>query len=121
MDENSRIPLREYFEKIIELQHAANERALDLNTSNINRRLDALNELRASVEKDRSEFVKQDVFDLSVKEVKSRLDSTKEDLDIRLRGIETRQSSAESRSITWISAIGLFLLIMEIVLKFLIR
>ena len=67
------------------------------------RRLEALNQLRKDVEKDRVEFVKVGVFYAKMDEV--------EKLDKRVTIIETRQ-------VTWTVAIGAFFVALQLILRF---
>lgn len=108
------VSLRHYVETMFsahEKQQAAYERALtvslDLARVDMERRLAALNELRAEVIKDRSQFVRMETFD----ERKKFTDQTLSDIKERLTAIEVR-------SVTWMTAIGVFFVVLQIFLSY---
>jgi uncharacterized protein with von Willebrand factor type A (vWA) domain len=119
--DDSRVPLKEYFEAIIKLNGEAQDKAMELYREEIERRLQGLNELRKEVTEDRGEFVKRDMFDLSVKEVRSQLDTAKvEDTKYRDR-IDTRFGDIENKLtkiFTWGSAIVFFIFIVNLIIHY---
>ena len=58
------VTLKEHLEKVLELRFAAARESLELAKIELERRLGDLNELRKSVESDRSQFVKLETYDL---------------------------------------------------------
>jgi len=104
--------LREYIDRLMtekdkyyDLCFKNASRALDLSKSELDRRLEELNELRKSVEKDRIQFVKVESFNYKTEAIEHSISS----LDKRITVIETR-------IITWIGSIGAFFLIIQVVL-----
>ena len=76
------VPLREYIERIfeekqkaLEIAFISQQKALDLATRNLELRLEKLNELRAEVSADRSEFVKFATYDAQHRSLEDKIDS----------------------------------------------
>jgi hypothetical protein len=80
--------------------------ALKVQSTETERRLEGLNQLREDVVKDRSLFIRQEVYYAHIEADKKMDDDTKRRLTI-----------VETRSITWTAAIAMFLIIVEILLK----
>jgi hypothetical protein len=55
--------------------HAMGQRAIDAALVTLNVRLEGMNEFRAQILKERSEFVKQQVFDVEHKAIEAKVDS----------------------------------------------
>lgn len=111
---SERVALREYVERILEEQCLRNQvrldatdRALELARRELERRLGELNQLRAEVTSDRSQFVQRAIYDHHL----STTNEWRESVSQRLTAIETR-------SITWTAAIALFFLLVQIALHF---
>lgn len=88
--------------KTLDLRFEAADKALTLKSEEMERRLEGLNELRAEVIRDRSQFVKQDVYDLG-----------KKDREL----LATRVTIIETRLIAWTSALAIFFLIIQMAIK----
>lgn len=108
------INLKEHFDSILlerekqqELHFNLIQEALKLSSSNLEKRLETLNELRQSVEKDRVEFVRQETYNIKT----TFYDNWCRGVDYKLTQIETSQR-------TWIIAIGVFFTVLQIVLKY---
>lgn len=89
------VTLKEY----INSKFDALEKAVDLAHSNLDARLNTLNELRAEVLEDRHMFVTRELYD--------RLQS---DVDINTN----RLTVIETRSVTWTAAMGVVFIILQI-------
>jgi DNA-binding PucR family transcriptional regulator len=120
------VALKEYLEKIIHLRDEAADKAMRLYQAEIERRLQGLNELRREVTEDRSEFLKKDIFELSARELRLSVDAAQKEntayrdrIDLRLGSIDKRLTAAETRMVTWITALGIFFVIVNIVIHFL--
>jgi len=102
--------LREYIDRIMaekdkyyELCFRNSQNALSLSKTELDRRLEDLNELRKSVEKDRAQFVKLETFNFKIEAEDSLIAS----LDKRITVIETR-------ILTWVGMIGALFFIIQI-------
>ena len=101
------ISLREYIEKIIDEREKYHSLALSLASKEIERRLEALNELREEVTSDRAQFIKEDIYAARNKE----LDGWRNSVDKAIVRIDTKSS-------TWAVAIVIFVTIIQIALRF---
>ena len=97
-------------EKQIDLKLKAAESALVLAKKENEHRLLSLNQYKEAMEKERGEFVKREYFN-SVRETN---DKWREDVSNRLTTIETR-------SVTWVAALGIFFLIFQLLIWLLER
>jgi len=111
-DKDNYVLLREHIDRIMaekdkyyELCFRQAQEALILSKRELDRRLEELNELRKSVEKDRSQFVKADTFTMKA-----------EASDLLIAGIDKRIVVIETRAITWTAALGTFFLVMQVAL-----
>jgi hypothetical protein len=110
-DGNGGVPLREYIERIfdekqkaLELAFAAQQKALELATRSMELRLEKLNELRSEVTRDRSQFVRQDVFE-------GKQDSLEKSIHDLEKAIITRLDFLEG----WrLRAVGIFLVLLPL-------
>ena len=109
-----KVTLREYIEalfferdRLYDLRDESAKEALERARYETERRLDALNELRRAVESDRSQFVRQDVYDAKTK----TYDNWCLTIDKTLTKIETR-------AMTWMMAIGALLTVIQLVLYY---
>jgi len=114
------VSLQHYIEKLIEERTKQNElqfkdmdKALHLASQEMERRLEGLNEMRSSYEKDRSEFVKVESFRLQISGIERAIN----DFEKTLNKIDNRITAVESRSRTWSAAIIMFLVILQIIIK----
>jgi hypothetical protein len=90
----------EDLEKLINIQFAAHEKALETARSEMERRLAALNELRSEVLTDRNRFLSCDVYN----EWKSAVDKA--------------ITKIETRSATWVTVIGIAFALLQIVIHY---
>ena len=114
------VSLQHYIEKLIEERTKQNElqfkdmdKALHLASQEMERRLEGLNEMRSSYEKDRSEFVKVESFRLQMSGIERAIN----DFEKTLNKIDNRITAVESKSRTWSAAIIMFLVILQIIIK----
>lgn len=112
-DEQHRVHLREYLERLLEerdrhtdARFLAADRAVELARSELARRLTELNQLREEVLSDRSRFVTQSVYDA---EMRSREEWR--------QMVTERLATIESRSITWITALGVVGVVINILIS----
>ena len=99
-----------FLERIINHRFEAMDAALVLRTIELERRLDALNHLRA----ERSQLVEKGTYDLRV----SYYDKYIEDSRAVHQAIANRVTIIETRSIVWTSAIGIAFTLLQILLYF---
>jgi len=81
--------------------------ALAKSNEELERRLEALNELRSAVEKDRSQFVKVDTYELKTKWY-----------DEWVRGVDKKLTAQDSRYATWLVSLGLIMAAIQVILHF---
>ena len=112
MDQRERVYLKEYVEALLAghereliLRMAAMERALELASSETARRLGELNNLRAEVTSDRGQFLNKEHYELQNREWTTWRDF-----------VSDRLTRIETRSATWIAAIGMFSVVANIVI-----
>jgi len=79
------------------------DRAIDVKTAELDRRLEALNELRSDVLKDREQFVRKDAYT-----------AKSETIDKWVFTTEQRITAIETRSVVWMAAIGIFFALLQI-------
>jgi len=111
------INLKEHFNMILEERQKrmddrfeAQKDALTKSNEELERRLEVLNELRSAVEKDRSQFVKAETYELKTKWY-----------DEWVRTVDEKLTSQSSRYATWLVALGVFFSIIQIVIYFLAK
>jgi len=111
------VTLRSYVEMLIsertkhlETKFTSSEIAVKIAGDNLQRELEKLNELRQEVVKDRSMFITVSLFD-------SKIDAIHKDV----QELKERQTATETRAATWMVAIGIFFVIVQIAINFLIR
>ena len=101
------VTLREYIERILDEREKHYQLVLSLASSEIERRLKDLNQLREYVVKDRILFVKTESFDIKMKD----LDNWKKSVDISLTKISTK-------STTWAAALAVAFIIAQLILAY---
>jgi len=79
------------------------DRAIDVKTAELDRRLEALNELRSDVLKDREQFVRRDAYTVRAEAIDKWVFTT-----------EQRITAIETRSVVWMAAIGIFFALLQI-------
>ena len=100
--------------EIIDHRFKALDDALTVRTTELERRLAGLNELRNEVTKDRDQFVKKDTYDLRVGYYDKYIDDTrKEHLNL-----VSRVTVIETRTIVWTSVLGVAFTLLQIILHF---
>ncbi len=94
-----------------EKQQEAHDRLLqssvDLARENLKAELEKLNELRQQFTKDRGEFA-----------LKTSLDERFKSVDKEISELKERQTTTETRAATWMSAIGLVFLVLQLALNY---
>jgi hypothetical protein len=91
------VTLREYLEKIILLEFQSAQRAIEAATKTLDHRLEGMNEFRAQMEKERTQYVRVERF---------------EAFEQRLEGLEKRSANQDGRF--WALGIGLTLLMFAV-------
>ena len=111
---SERVALKEYVERILaeqclrnQIRADATDRALQIATRDLERRLGELNQLRSEVTSDRIQFVQRTIYEHHL----NTTSEWREHVGKRLTVIETR-------SITWTAAISLFFLIVQVAMHF---
>lgn len=89
--------------EIFEARFRAADQALVLRTSDIERRLEGLNQLRSEVVKDREQFVRKESYDEKHMFLEEKLNTQ-----------GTRLTIMETRSVVWTAAIGMFFVIVQL-------
>lgn len=97
------VTLRDY----VDIKMSASEKAVKIASDNLQRELEKLNELRQDVVKDRSLFVRQDAYEVKIKSI-----------DLSIQEVKEKQISLETKFVTWISAISVFFIIIQIMLNY---
>ena len=120
----SDISMREYLETLIaahrreiDVKSEATESAILLAREEVARRLGELNQLRSEVVSDREQFVSKLQFEPMMQE----RDAWRSDITEKLVAINDRITRIETRGSTWTLAIGLFFVVLQIALMFLLR
>ena len=88
--------------KTLDLRFEALDKALELKSLEMERRLAGMNELREEVMKDRSQFVRSDMYDVASRE---------------FRSVVNRVTIIETRIVAWTSALAVFFLIVQMGIK----
>lgn len=108
------VTLKEHFEVVLNEREKrlldkfdAERDALSVAKQELERRLGVLNELRQSVEKDRAQFVKQDVYDTKTQYY-----------DEWCKTVDRSITTIQTRSVTWTAALGVIFIIVQILLKY---
>src|SRR4030042_7116145 len=109
------ISLKSFFERMLEeqekrisLRFDSLDKALILNRSEMERRLEGLNQLRAEVVSDRGMFT-----------VRDKCDDKHGELNIWRDTVNKKLTTLETRSITWTAAVGLFFLTISLIMRWL--
>ena len=97
------ITLRDHFERIFEER----DKQMVALMSNLDQRLEKLNELRADVTKDREQFVKQETYNIKTTFY-----------DEWCRGVDKEITAMRTRSVTWTAALGVFFILIELAIYF---
>ena len=79
------------------------DRAIDVKTAELDRRLLLLNELRGDVVRDREQFVRRDAYTARAESIDKWVFTT-----------EQRITAIETRSVVWMAAIGVFFALLQI-------
>lgn len=105
MPENNEVSLRDYLESRL----LANENALKLARTELERRLDDLNKLRADVVEDRANFVTAELYNAAEHGRTTWRETIRDDLS----KLGDRVTIIETRSVTWVASLGVVLTIMQ--------
>ncbi len=100
------VPLKEF----IEARLNAMEKAVIIATTDMERRLDELNQLRKDVITDRSQFLSLEVFNATLKEWSMWRETT-----------VNRITIMETRAVTWTAALGIFFIVLQLFLYWFIH
>jgi len=84
-----------------------NDKALKILADQMERRLEALNELRSEVTKDREDLVQKRVYDIQVQQYNTSVEN-----------FARRLTIIETRSVTWTAALGTLFLLVQLILHF---
>ena len=116
-----RVTQREYFERLFtehekhhQRDHLATMRALDTNSREMERRLEALNELRDEVTKDRAQFVRSETFDARMEAITLEFKGIRSDIG----GIREELSNARGRQATWAVVLTVVLVLVTIASRY---
>jgi hypothetical protein len=116
--------MREYLETLIaahrreiDVKNESTQTAVLLAKEEVYRRLGELNQLRSEVISDREQFVSKLQFEPMMQE----RDAWRSDMTDKLTAINERIAKIEARGSTWTLAIGLFFVVLQIALMFLLR
>lgn len=118
---NLYVSLREHFEIIekerekrynVIIEEAQKALILAKNTNDF--RLEELNNLRRSVENDRLLLVRQETYEAKIKEY----DFMFKGLNIQNATLTTAIARLETRSTVWMTAIGVFFMVVQIAIRF---
>jgi len=108
------IDLRDYVKELLEEHNKQNDlrfqsqaEAIEAAGVELERRLDVLNHLRATVEQDRSAFVKNETY-----AVKTAY------YDNWCRAVDEKLTVLNTRSVTWTAAVGIAFTLVQIALHF---
>jgi len=85
------------------------------------RRLQELNNLRQEVTQDRSELLKREVFEITVREWTIWRDALLKDISSWRSLTDQRLTTIETRSVTWTAALGIFFILVQIVMFWISR
>ena len=102
MNDSEVISLKDY----INTRFDSLDKAISLYREEMNRRLEALNELRSEVILDREAFQKKELCQIQHRELVQWRESVNKKLTV-----------LETRSITWTAAVGLFFLVISLVMR----
>jgi len=112
--EERRATLERYFEQriryereLVEQRFTAQEHALDLKSSEVERRLEGLNHAHAIAEAERTRVLSREMFD-----------SFKVDYDAFKLETAKQLSAISTRSVTWTAAIGIIITVLTIAIRF---
>jgi hypothetical protein len=103
--------LREQADKSHALVHLQEQRARELAFTEINRRLDEMNNLRFQIEKERGTYLQRDMYD---REHRALGDA----VDARLKILENKNSNLDGRMWAVGAAIGVIVLIINVAMHY---
>mgnify|MGYP001285112536 CR=1 FL=1 len=99
---------------IADSRQDALDEAMVLRTTDLERRLAALNELRGDVVKDRDQFVRKEAYDFAHR----ALEVQTQNVDGKVNLIINRLTAIETRAVTWTASVALFFMVLQVVLHF---
>jgi hypothetical protein len=103
--------LREQWQESHEHFHALDKEALVLARKDIDRRLDEMNQFRDQIERERGEFLRRDMYD-------EQHNVLRNDVDTRLKTLESSKSNLEGRMFAIGAAITFILAVVQIFLYY---
>ena len=101
-------------EKIMITRFDTIDEALVLRTSELERRLHGLNELRNDVINDREMLVRKDTYEFGHRALEAQVNSINEKINLATN----RLTAVETRAVTWTAAVALFFIFMQVILHF---
>ena len=107
MNEQERISVLEHLSQIIDLRFEALDKELKYYRDEMQRRLEGLNQLREDVVKDRSLFVRGETYCPKMESIDREIASLKKHVD-----------QSEARTWTWMAAIGIGLVFLQVAIRF---
>lgn len=103
--------LREQWQSLHEERHKADAHALEVASHDIDRRLEAMNEIRSQINSERGKYVLREMFDKS-------LDSARDTSDARFKMLEAFKNNFEGRFWMLGAAISAVVVILNLVLYY---
>ena len=102
------ISLREYFEarwKAHNKEHEMLQAAIDRAVAELNRRLEEMNQFRAQIQEERSEFIPKSEYESRHRELLNKMDAGFDSLDKRVKLIELAKSNMDGRVVVVLGGI----------------
>ena len=128
MDSNDVVSLRHYVEVLIEQYKEAHKREHELIAENVSQtkenldiRLKSMNEFREQILDERGKLVNVDKFDLNLQALNKLMETHFESNQIRISTLEKIIANLSGRWTATTAVIGILLLVLQIVLKFVIK
>ena len=125
MDRKDAISLRQYFDVMMQHYCEAHQKEHVLLAENATRarealemRLEAMNEFRKQLERERSGFLTQDKYDVKHEALERVVISRIEFAEKRVMELEKMVANMKGRSAAIISALGIGLVILQLILHF---
>jgi hypothetical protein len=104
----------EALEKVMTTRFDSLDEAMRLRTSELERRLHGLNELRTEVIQDRDTLVRKETYEFGHRALEVKIDQEAS----KVNHIITRLTIIETRAVTWTASVALFFMILQVVLHF---
>ncbi len=98
--------------------HAMGQRAIDEAVKTLNVRLETMNEFRAQIYQERSEFLKIQVYESEHRILESKLDLVTDKNSSRITILENNQSNQAGKTAAYTSVVGAVFVLLQIFLHF---